>query len=210
MPESRKRTQSCEDYAFLQVLMKKGFMSVDSARDLLERLHGDANRLEQLLSALNERVREHSFGVQKMLSMLDKQEYIAFINKDGDDAGCKMASHFSQPQREFFKAVLEGIALSGESPELGGLISSTDALNIQTLSTLSQAPLSQNTSFKSKLTKRDMEATLEQLVAEGWLASCSEYTGYYSIGVRSFMELKRYLMSLPLPEATKEEWSKVL
>lgn len=80
---------------------------------------------------------------------------------------------------------LESIALSGESPELGGLVSTLDILNSEGYALMEQSQGdSQGASFRSKMTKREMENTLQQLAKEGWLGCSSRHPGYYSIGVR--------------------------
>ena len=57
-----------------------------------------------------------------------------------------------------------------------------------------------------KLTKGDKERLLGQLVAEGWLQYSSTRSGYFCIGPRSFMELPDLLLSMEMPDTTKEAW----
>lgn len=79
---------------------------------------------------------------------------------------------------------LESIALSGESPELGGLLSTVNILNSQGCVLMEQSHgMSPGASFRTKMTKREMEQTLHQLAKDGWLGSNPDYAGYYSIGV---------------------------
>ena len=62
----------------------------------------------------------------------------------------------------------------------------------------------------TRLTHAEKEETLKQLVAEGWLAKTPDRLGCYSIGVRSFLELGKYLTDLDLPEITRDIWQKFL
>lgn len=77
-------------------------------------------------------------------------------------------------------AKLEHIAIGGEHPECGGVINGNTALNLDDFDV---AAPSQASTYKTKLTKKERETTLRQLVKDGWLAETPEMAGHYSIGV---------------------------
>lgn len=61
-----------------------------------------------------------------------------------------------------------------------------------------------------KLTKDNKQQLLAQLVTDGWLQHSSTRSGYICIGPRSFMELPELLLSLDMPDATKQAWEDFL
>lgn len=120
-----------------------------------------------------------------------------------------MGSAYSQPQREFFKFVvsavsrviahsqmlrpktdtcmwqLESLALSGNTPESGGLLSSFEALSCSS-SVVDPTQGQSQGNFRQKMSKREMEQTLVKLVNDGWLGENKQFPGHYSIGVRGY------------------------
>tara|TARA_B100001142_G_scaffold328369_1_gene388284 strand:+ start:488 stop:1282 length:795 start_codon:yes stop_codon:yes gene_type:complete len=57
----------------------------------------------------------------------------------------------------------------------------------------------------AKMSKTEKEATLKRLCEEGWLRRGDDEAGKLTIGVRSFLELKDFLLE-SAPEATQERW----
>ena len=57
--------------------------------------------------------------------------------------------------------------------------------------------------------KSDKEATLKMLCQEGWLKRGDDEAGHLKLGVRSFLELREFLLD-QAPEATKMRWEKML
>lgn len=55
------------------------------------------------------------------------------------------------------------------------------------------------------MSKAEKEATLKRLCEEGWLRRGDDEAGKLTIGVRSFLELKDFLLE-SAPEATQERW----
>ncbi|EIE23274.1 hypothetical protein COCSUDRAFT_63630 [Coccomyxa subellipsoidea C-169] len=146
---------------------------------------------------------------------LDGKWYIAVINKLPDEVSKTLGSSLSLAQVQFLKTVLEAIAMDQDAEDGVGSVGAVQASNLNFTQTQAfQATQaeggSQASSQQLKLSMVEKEALLPRLVEEHWLAPSPHRMGYYSIGVRSFLELKDYLLSLELPEETRTAWEKFL
>ena len=54
------------------------------------------------------------------------------------------------------------------------------------------------------------EALLKRFTDEGWLMQTPGHKGFYSLGVRTLMELRNFLLSLDLPEAIRADWEEFI
>lgn len=73
MPQgSQSQIRPVQDYAFLQYLMKNGYMKMQQALDILEQLYGqgEPTKLAALMSGFNTSLRNHNMSIEKMLSLV--------------------------------------------------------------------------------------------------------------------------------------------
>jgi hypothetical protein len=73
------------------------------------------------------------------------------------------------------------------------------------LGALSQA----QTQSVAKMTKLEKEATLKALCNDGWLKQMDDEAGHLKLGVRSYLELREFLLD-QAPAAAKKRWEKML
>lgn len=69
-----------QDYAFLQYLLKQGFMQVQHAVEILEQLYGPGGpkKLSSLISKFNTSLREHNISIEKMKSLV--RPFVNLVN----------------------------------------------------------------------------------------------------------------------------------
>ena len=70
---------------------------------------------------------------------------------------------------------------------------------------LSQA----QTQSVAKMSKVEKEATLKALCEDGWLKQGDDEAGRLRLGVRSFLELKDFLLE-QAPERARERWERIM
>eukprot|EP00879_Flechtneria_rotunda_P021175 GHRR01022307.1.p1 GENE.GHRR01022307.1~~GHRR01022307.1.p1 ORF type:complete len:234 (+),score=72.64 GHRR01022307.1:180-881(+) len=203
-------------YAFAQQLMRKGCMLESSALDTFQQLTGSASidAMKAMISDQNTAMGSLSMQIRTFKYPVDKQMYIGLINLLADEPS-KNATKFSHGQREFFKHVLQAIAADPAAEGGVGSASGVQLLNLDLSQPVGLEDLESETvqaaiAAAKKLTKTEKEQTLRQLCSEGWLRHNPTHSGYYYIGVRSFLELGDLLLSFDLPEATSEAWNSIL
>lgn len=202
--------------------MRKSYMLESAALDTFEQLTGHRNE-EDFRALLAEQNREmDTLGLQlrSMRYLPDNQTYVGIINTMSDEPS-KLATHYSIGQREYFKHVLEAIAVDPDAQAGVGSASGMQLLNMD-LSRRAAAGAQQQEDEAAdaaqaaavaalrKLTKGEKEQTLKQLVADGWLRHSTARSGHYCIGVRSFLELSDMLLEFDLPAATKQAWENII
>ena len=157
-----------------------------------------------------------------------RENYMGVVNKIGDETA-KLATRYTYAELQLFKAVVEAIAL-GEGVDGEQMIAGREAANIDELkfamtqaatqaapsqAAPSQAAPSQAaaasqpamTQSKRSLSAGEKDKALRALVADAWLGTREEGDRvYYTIGVRTFLELHKYLLDLDLDAALRERW----
>jgi len=199
---------------FIQSLMTSGYLSEADAKKVLRRIlnSNDDASYDGMLCDINQDISFASFQIKTVKFPVDQQKYIGFINTEADEPS-KMGTHLTIPQREFFKAAIERMATA--EPDDGkpyGSVSETMLLNLDLAgpsSTQAAGPSTQ-AAGGSRLSKQARQSTLMELLTAGWLASSPDKNGYYCIGVRSFLELGDYLLSLEVPEEVRSAWADLI
>ena len=152
------------------------------------------------------------------------------MNAKIGDEQAKLATRYTYAELQLFKTVVEAIAL-GEGVEGKQMISVREATNIderkfamtqgatQTAPTqgATQAVPTQGegtqalTQSKKTLSVGEKEKALKALVADSWLGTVEVGDRlYYTLGVRTFLELHKYLLDLDLDEALREQWESAM
>ncbi|BDA50261.1 hypothetical protein COCOBI_15-3900 [Coccomyxa sp. Obi] len=197
--------------------MQRVCMLEDDAKELYKNLmqtKSDAGFLH-LVGDVDKEISFCNFRLGRLLFPVDGRWYIAVINKMPDEVSKTIGSSFSLAQIHFLKTVLEAIAMETDVEDGVGSIGSVTASNLNFSQTqalqATQAELgSQGASQQLRLSVSEKDALLPRLVEEHWLATDPNNIGRYCIGVRSFLELKDYLLSLELPEDTRTAWERFL
>jgi len=216
-----KTAQPVHRYTFLQSLEAKGFEAQSDAEVLYRKLSGahDLSGYNDFLADINEGLEFVEFEIRRIRSPVDDQWYVGFVNRASDSAAKLRKSHYTHEELAYFKSTVEAIAESDEladEDEAKPCLGSMAALNLVYEPPATQAPdeVSQSqaepASQRGKpLGPRQKETTLAKLVTEGWLAH-TQGRAAYSIGPRTFLELRQFLNSLELTDARKTAWSQVL
>ncbi|KAK9867771.1 hypothetical protein WJX84_003766 [Apatococcus fuscideae] len=199
-------------HTFLQATMARGYLAQSEAKDLFEQVIGGASLgFGEFLAALNLHLEFLQLQLRQIRSPSDNAGYVGFVNKAADEPS-KSGTRLSIPQNNFFRALLESIAGREVSEDGPGYITSIEALNtsLSQPSQASQAAASTQQPKGAKLTMQEKNDTLDLLVSQGWLAHAPQSSNGYTIGPRSFLELQEFLLSLDLPDATRQAWQDVL
>lgn len=143
------------------------------------------------------------------------------MNAKIGDEQAKLATRYTYAELQLFKAVVEAIAL-GEGVEGKQMISVREATNIDerkfamtqgaTQAVPTQGEGTQAlTQSKKTLSVGEKEKALKALVADSWLGTVEVGDRlYYTLGVRTFLELHKYLLDLDLDEALREQWESAM
>ena len=211
-------------HAFLQALMKRGLVPEDEALALQRRALGLAadETLPQTISALNADLVKLHLRVKKLpcpvsprgqklgdVPVDDRREFVCVVNTAGD-AMAKISTDLSFPELAFFKEV---VTLMACDPEEQGRLSSTLLANVDVVrlvrenSGLRPEQVDLNA---ARLRVGQKEALLKRFTDEGWLMQTPGHKGFYSLGVRTLMELRNFLLSLDLPEAIRADWEEFI
>ncbi|KAF6264679.1 Non-structural maintenance of chromosomes element 1 [Scenedesmus sp. NREL 46B-D3] len=202
--------------------MRKGYMLESAALDTFAQLtgHRTEDDFHALLAEQNREMDTLGLQLRTLRYLPDSQTYVGLINTMSDEPS-KLGTHYSIGQREFFKHVLEAIAVDPNAEAGVGAASGMQLLNMD-LSRLTAAAAQQQDDAAAaatqaaavaalrKLTKSEKEHTLKQLVADGWLRHSHTQSGHYCIGVRSFLELSDMLLQFDLPAETKQAWENII
>lgn len=210
-------TQPVHRYAFVQHLMKRGYIMEERAKVAFQRLTGsrDDDAYRRMVADQNREMACLDLQIRTLKYPVDDERYVGFVNTHADEPS-KLGTRYTPQEREFFRMALETIALDDRANEGVGSASSIQLLNAevrpQTQATQQQrgdADGEQRLEL-AKMTKVAKEATLRRLVADGWLKH-GLGGGVYCLGVRAFLELGPQLLELPdLPEDTKAAWQDLM
>ncbi|GBF91049.1 hypothetical protein Rsub_03905 [Raphidocelis subcapitata] len=215
--------QPVHRFALAQHLMKHGYMTEAKAKEAFERLTGsDSDSLfRRLLSDQNREMAPLNLQVRTLKYPVDEQRYVGFVNTHAD-APSKLGTRYTVQEREFFRMVMETIALDEAARDGVGSASSIHLLNMEVrpptatqqqdadAAGVSQAPAAAAAAAAVRMTKTAKEAALGKLVADGWLKH-SRGSGAYCLGVRTFLELGATLLDLPdLPDDTRAAWQDLM
>ncbi|KAK9903368.1 hypothetical protein WJX75_003930 [Coccomyxa subellipsoidea] len=192
-------------------------MLEDDAKELYKNLMQSKNDTGylNLVGEIDKEISFCNFRLGRLIFPLDSKWYIAVINKMPDEVAKTLGSSFTLAQVHFLKTVLEAIAMDADAEDGIGSVGAVQTSNLnfsqtQTFQATQGTGGSQAASQQLKLSMVEKEALLPRLVEEHWLAPNPDRMGYYSIGVRSFLELKDYLLSLELPDETRAAWERFL
>ncbi|GAB4814507.1 hypothetical protein N2152v2_001553 [Parachlorella kessleri] len=211
-------------FAFLQVLMQRGYLLDADAKALYRRICSVSNDALyfEFLRDVNQQLDYAHFQLRRVKYPGDAQEYIGFVNREADEESKRSGRYRGKDGKPdvrhtaFFRALLESIATEDTGREGGlGFITSTAALNLNlpaepATQTADGALQASQASALRELSKREREAALGQFAADGWLAAVPDRPGCYTLGVRSLLELGEYILSLDLPDSRRDLLTAIL
>eukprot|EP00193_Tetraselmis_chui_P012820 CAMPEP_0177795556 /NCGR_PEP_ID=MMETSP0491_2-20121128/26302_1 /TAXON_ID=63592 /ORGANISM="Tetraselmis chuii, Strain PLY429" /LENGTH=211 /DNA_ID=CAMNT_0019318407 /DNA_START=95 /DNA_END=730 /DNA_ORIENTATION=- len=197
-------------HAFIQAVMARGCMPEEEAKQLHRSLtQRSSDRAYQVfLSEVNQKLDFAHFEVRTMSNLFDGSRWVGFVNKVIDDASKSLQnqpSGFTHAQLIFFKSIIDKLALDEDCEAGKASISSTDVLNIG-LDGQGGAGDADAAALR-KMSHMEKQETLNALAKQHWLEHHPSQSGCYCIGIRSFMEMRAYLLSLTLPEETRQAWT---
>ncbi|KAK9823728.1 hypothetical protein WJX72_004966 [[Myrmecia] bisecta] len=195
-------------------MMVRGWLPEADARSLYKQLlkTQDDSGYELLVADINASLTLVQLQLRRLKFQLDDVWYVGLVNLVSDDVSKQAGTQLTHEQLNFYRTIIEAIALLPDAEEGKGEISSTQILNLSPGSQATQASQAEGSqqAVGKKLTMAQKQETLLQLVKEGWLWHMPGRAGYYSIGVRTFLEMPEYLMALELPDETRAAWEKFL
>jgi len=210
-------------HVFLQAMMARCVMSETDARAMYAEIVGadvaraDARGFDRFWGEIASQLGYLDLDLRRVKYQDDDELYLGIVNKVASDSA-KLATTMTPEQIALFRVVLDEILREDATCDAknGGVdvISALNATQIWTGATqgatqggeggatqLTQA----QTESVAKMSKTEKEATLKRLCEEGWLRRGDDEAGKLTIGVRSFLELKEFLLE-SAPEATQERW----
>jgi hypothetical protein len=220
-----------EQHAFLQALMARGVMLEDDARAMhasllrLDPASADRRQFDRFWGEIARALAYLDLDLRRARWQEDGRTYLGVANKTGGETA-KLATRLSPEQIALFRVVLDEILRDETSAREGvdfiAALNATQLANSATQATqgggresvdgggagaggLSQA----QTQSVAKMTKVEKEATLKTLCAEHWLKQGEDEAGKLKLGVRSFLELREFLLE-HAPEGIRAQWEKDL
>eukprot|EP00193_Tetraselmis_chui_P002177 CAMPEP_0177762040 /NCGR_PEP_ID=MMETSP0491_2-20121128/6129_1 /TAXON_ID=63592 /ORGANISM="Tetraselmis chuii, Strain PLY429" /LENGTH=221 /DNA_ID=CAMNT_0019278061 /DNA_START=95 /DNA_END=761 /DNA_ORIENTATION=- len=207
-------------HAFIQAVMARGCMPEEEAKQLHRSLtQRSSDRAYQVfLSEVNQKLDFAHFEVRTMSNLFDGSRWVGFVNKVIDDASKSLQnqpSGFTHAQLIFFKSIIDKLALDEDCEAGKASISSTDVQTsgwtFQTWRVRGFAAQGgagdADAAALRKMSHMEKQETLNALAKQHWLEHHPSQSGCYCIGIRSFMEMRAYLLSLTLPEETRQAWT---
>ena len=207
-------------HAFLQALMKRGLVPVDQAQKLhdcalgpgsgvpmgetIQKLNSDLVKLHLRLKKLPCPVSARGHKLED-IPVDERREYLCVVNTVAD-AMAERSTDLSFAELAFFREVTTLIACD---PEESGRLSSTLLANIDVAKVVREMPGldPEKVDFNAaRLRVGQKEALLKRFAQEGWLMPTPGHKGFYSLGMRTLMELRNFLLSLDLPETVRADW----
>lgn len=199
-------------YAFQQALLQRSCLKEEKARALYTRLTNDTSEEGYLamVAACNASLGFLQLSIRRLKFSIDKEWYVGVVNQVGDEVSKKHGTRYSIAEVQYLRALIVSIALLPDAEDGEGFIRTTEALHVQPLQT--QAAESQSASQAKELSLglTAKEAALDKFKEDMWLINPDGDDGLIGIGVRAFLELHELLLSLDLPDATREAWEKFL
>lgn len=223
-------------HALVQHIMAVSYLSEAEARAVFKRIAPGAadSAFEAAKSALNFDLLPLNLQLNTIRHPLDGAKYIGLVNILSDESS-KVASRFSVPQREFFRAVIDFVATEGDVTAPGVCSASeTDLMNMQGVGSGTQAMQASQAAGSSSqaaaaggggskpLSKAERVQALRELAAQGWLAVVTGGSGAgtsaaaaggtrYSLGPRTFLELGKMLLEMEGPsDELRAAWQNML
>lgn len=207
-------------HAFLQALMKRGLVPADQAQKLHDRAMGPGSGVPmgETIQKLNSNLVKLHLRLKKLpcpvsarghkledIPVDERREYLCVVNTVAD-AMAERSTDLSFAELAFFREVTTLIACD---PEESGRLSSTLLANIDVAKVVREMPgldLEKVDFNAARLRVGQKEALLKRFAQEGWLMPTSGHKGFYSLGMRTLMELRNFLLSLDLPETVRADW----
>ena len=158
-----------EHKQFLQVLMHRGLLDENKAKDIVIKLFNN-DKISAIVNQINEQLQPLNMLIKKAQCEITGQVYWVFVSTILDDV-TKFQEEFSKGQLALLRNIFSEIITSSN-----GCTQSIQCLNLCSLPDV-------------KLSKADAEEFLSDIVGRQWLAYKD---GYYYMGVRSITELMPY------------------
>ena len=221
--------------AVLQALLRRGLMAYSDFAALKRRILTETGNQgsrysrgspsqDPLVSDLNRALKPVQLKIKVLPSPVsadghrlrdvpaaDRVFYVSCVNMVADGPAKTLGSAFSVQAIALFREVLRLIAC-----DEGGSVDGAEALNVDVRALLKAR--ANATAGETVLSDKDLkmnmgakERALRELCEAGWLAKTPGRTGAFSIGPRSFMELRNFLLQQPgLPAGVKADWESFL
>lgn len=163
---------------FLQGLMSRGAAPEPEARDMCRRAaqaageRYDADLFPGFVSTLNRRLKPLGMEVGVARMEDGPTHWYGLVNRN-QDAAAKAGTSYSPAELQLFNKVVEFLVLSDD-----GTVPSTEVLNA-------------TTALDRKISYRDAQTFLKQLLTDKWLAEAGK--GVYCPGPRFILELRPFL-----------------
>mmetsp|Transcript_9636 Transcript_9636/g.27573 ORF Transcript_9636/g.27573 Transcript_9636/m.27573 type:complete len:215 (-) Transcript_9636:125-769(-) len=200
-------------HAFTQAMMARGCVKEDEVKQIYRSLSHTSSagkNYNSFVAEINQQLEFVHFEIRTMTNMFDGTKWVGLVNKVMDSASKSLVawpSAYTHIQLLFFKALIDRLATE-ETPESPGkpFISSTEAVNLGLCSSLSQPGSSNTQATVKRMSIQEKQDALNSLAADHWLDHHPEHSGHFCIGIRTFLELRTYLLSLDLPDSTRQAW----
>lgn len=209
-------------HVFLQALMARSVMREDTARSMHAEITGadpaqDPRAFDRFWGEIARAIGFLDLDLRRVKWPEDDQLYVGVVNKRAGETA-KLATRLTAEQIALFRMVLDEILRDDRNAEHGvDVISALNATQLWSQRDAGSAGPSQangglsqaQTQSVAKMSKVEKEATLKTLCEDGWLKQGDDEAGRLRLGVRSFLELKDFLLE-QAPERARERWERIM
>jgi len=199
-----------ERFAFLQAIIEKKWLKETAAKELfkdLNNMSGGGASYEDTIAQINQDLNLLLLQIRRTTSPNDNTRYVGFVNKENDEIAKNNGTGFSSQQVQYLRCLIEAIAVDPDADKGVGSISSMEAMHVDQEHNATQATQGGGMKPMSLTSK---EEAIKLFIKDGWLSNATDHPGYYSLGVRTFLELPGMLLELDLPAETRENWEAFL
>lgn len=134
--------------------------------------------INDTISEVNREISDLDFEIRRTIQQVDGKDIWVLCNTTSDHL-TQLATVHTQNEIDYFKVLLNDIFVTNNTRR-------AETLAVAHMDAIRQAP-------RANLSKAQAEQALAQFVAEAWLQKSQH--GYYSLTVRSLMELQGYLLA---------------
>lgn len=189
--------------AFIQAFLARNILSFEEAKPMLSAIFSIHEGREipvdniteedfnSMVSAANAALSPLDFEIRSGQCQDTRKTWYALVNTTSDEL-TQLATLHSSDEIAYVKRLLDEMFDTNNTQRREAMcVASKDALNLVRAGRRTTQSEEQSQP-KFSLTAHEVEVLLRQLVAEGWFEKSSK--GFYSLSVRSLMELKEWLV----------------
>lgn len=202
-PAEMAQQLSSKHHALIQALLSRGPLGEEEFHAVFSGVTGKNPVTHQqlfndFLLKINKELAYVQFELRGCRNQYDGRVFYGVVNNVADDQS-KLGTKYSVPQIAFYKAVAEAIIQDVTNQ---GFITNIEALNIRLENQVQTGQGSQDgqsrvpSAFKS-FSISQKERTLNDLIQDQWL--CYTSNGKIGLGVRSFLDLRRWFHNNDIP-----------